>query len=136
MGPVTVVFDTNVVISALGFGGPPLRALRRAFEPDYQLVMSRQMAAELARVMEYERLPFTESDRAATLALLRREAEIVSPDQSRSVVEADPDDDMFIECAVAADARVLVSGDRHLLDIDRFEGIDIVSPAEFLEADP
>jgi len=47
--------------------------------------------------------------------------------------EADPDDDKFIESALNAKASFVASGDRHLLDIGRYEGIRIVTPAEFLQ---
>lgn len=63
MGPVGVVFDTNVYVSAIGFGGTPLDAVLRAFDDDVQLVASEDTLDELARVMTYDRLPFTDDDR-------------------------------------------------------------------------
>lgn len=58
MGTVRVVFDTNVVVSALGFGCRPLDALLRAFDEDVQLLASDETLRELERVLKYDQLPF------------------------------------------------------------------------------
>jgi putative PIN family toxin of toxin-antitoxin system len=133
MGPVTVVFDTNVLVSALGFGGKPLQAVVYALDDaDTEIVASDETLAELGRVMRYDRLPISERDRELLLTILRREARVVSVAQAVDEIDRDPDDDAFLECAIEGDADVLVSGDDHLLDLDTFRGIDIVSPTDFL----
>ena len=133
MGPVGVVFDTNVLVSALGFGGTPLEALIRAFEDDVQLVVTSETLAELDRVMQYDRLPFTGGKRKQYLEILRNEAEVVTELPELAVVERDPDDDMFLACAVGGNCQYVVSGDDHLLALKSFRGVEIVSPASFLD---
>ena len=133
MGAVGVVFDTNVLVSALGFGGKPLDAVLRAFDSDYRLVASEETLDELTRVMEYDKLPFSEKERELYPVLLRREAELVSPDETPDVVASDPDDDVFLACAVSGDATYIVSGDSHLLDIGVYQQTEIVTPAAFLD---
>lgn len=133
MGPVGVVLDTNVLVSALGFGGPPLGALLRTFGDSYRLLATEATVAELDRVLAYNRLPFTDDDREAYLSILSREIELVVPEADVEVVHRDPDDDRFLECALAGEARYLVSGDDHLLELGSFQGIEIVTPAEFLQ---
>jgi len=133
MGPVRVVFDTNVLVSALGFGGTPLEALIRAFEDDVQLVVASETLAELDRVMQYDRLPFTGGERKQYLEILRNEAEVVTELPELAVVERDPDDDMFLACAVGGNCQYVVSGDDHLLALKSFRGVEIVSPASFLD---
>ena len=133
MGPVGVVFDTNVLVSALGFGGTPLEALIRAFEDDVQLVVTSETLAELDRVMQYDRLPFTGDERKQYLEILRNEAEVVTELPELAVVERDPDDDMFLACAVGGNCQYVVSGDDHLLALKSFRGVEIVSPASFLD---
>ncbi|MEF8936746.1 PIN domain-containing protein [Halovenus amylolytica] len=64
---------------------------------------------------------------------LRYYAEFVDPDPDFSVVDADPDDDKFFETAVAGHADHIVSGDQHLLDVESFKGIDVLTPREFYE---
>ncbi|ELZ29598.1 PilT protein domain-containing protein [Halosimplex carlsbadense 2-9-1] len=133
MGSVTVVLDTNVLVSALGFGGTPLEAVVYAVDDaGTEIVASDETLAELGRVMEYDRLPIAERERESFLTILRREVEVVAATESIDEIERDPDDDAFLECAIAGDADVLVSGDDHPLELGAFRGIDIVSPAGFL----
>lgn len=58
-------------------------------------------------------------------------ADVVDPEESITAVEDDPDDDKFLEAAVAGDVDYLVSGDHHLLDLDSFRDIAIVDPRTF-----
>ena len=132
MGATRVVFDTNVLVSALGFGGPPLAALLRVFDADVQLLASRETLDELDRVMRYDRLPFTVSERKQYLRILRDEVELIRPDADIDAVARDPDDNMFLECAVDGEAQHLVSGDDHLRDLGSFRDVRILSPAAFL----
>ena len=132
MGPVRVVFDTNVVVSALGFGGRPLEALLRAFDKDVQLIASDETLRELERVLKYDHLPFTEAEQARYTHILRLEAEIVVPKHPVEIVR-DSDDDKFLECALDGDAEYVVSGDDDLLDLHSYKEIRIITPAELLD---
>lgn len=76
MGTIRVVFDTNVVVSALGFGGRPLEALLRAFDEDVQLIASDETLRELERVLSYDHLPFTETEQSRYPSILRLESEV------------------------------------------------------------
>ncbi len=60
----------------------------------------------------------------------------VEPDKALRIVERDPDDDMFLACAVAAKADAVISGDRHLLSLGCFRAIPILTPAELLDLWP
>jgi predicted nucleic acid-binding protein len=82
--------------------------------------------------MEYERLPFTDDERDQYVELLRREAMNVSPETVPAVIDDDPDDDVFLACALAGDAAFIVSGDDHLLSLGNYRNIEIVTPAGFL----
>jgi predicted nucleic acid-binding protein len=64
---------------------------------------------------------------------IRYFAEFVAPQEDITAVEDDPDDDKFLEAAVAGDVDYLVSGDGHLLSLGSFRGIDIVEPRTFYE---
>lgn len=64
---------------------------------------------------------------------IRYFAEFVDPEEDITAVEADPDDDKFLEAAVAGNVDYVVSGDQHLLNLDTFRGIDIVDPRTFYE---
>jgi len=60
-------------------------------------------------------------------------SEIVVPKEKLHIVYKDPTDNKIVECAVAGNADYIVSGDKHLLDLKRYGGIDIISPARFLK---
>jgi predicted nucleic acid-binding protein len=61
-----------------------------------------------------------------------RVATVVEPKIALRVIKADPDDDRILECALAGDADLIVSGDHHLTKLKDFEGIGIVRPVDFL----
>lgn len=133
MGSLRVVFDTNVLVSAIGFGGKPWDCLVLAFVGDIEMVTAEAAIAEFERVLGYDRLPFTEAERDQYPALIRAEATVVDPDESVQMIDDDPDDDLFLETALEAEADYIVSGDPHLTDLGVFRDIDIISPSDFLE---
>lgn len=132
MGKITVVFDTNVFVSALGWNENPERCLLYGLRGDIEMIVSPDTVTELWRVLAYDHLPFTESERIAFYHLVFHSSTVVTPDIDLSVSD-DSDDDKFLEAATAGNADVLVSGDDHLLRLERYEDIEIVDPATFLE---
>ena len=74
-----------------------------------------------------------EEDVQQEVETIRYFAEFVEPDHDIPAVEADPDEDKFLEAAVAGNVDYIVSGDRHLLDLNSFRDIDIVGPRTFYE---
>lgn len=135
MGSLAVVFDTNVLVSGIGFGGKPWECLLLAFIRDVEMVSSEDALDEFERVLGYEHLPFTDEEQRRYPELMRYEATIVNPSEDVEEIEDDPDDDEFLEIAVEADVEYIVSGDPHLKDLGQFRGIGIVSPAEFIDVD-
>lgn len=134
-----LVLDTNVVVSALLWGGMPYRLLQQAVEGDAELFTSPVLIAELADVLQ--RRPhliakLTEKNMtvASVTALYLNFTQVVSPLASPRVVPNDPDDDHVIACAVFAKADFVVSGDRHLLDLREHQGIHIMTVAEAIES--
>jgi predicted nucleic acid-binding protein len=77
-------------------------------------------------------LAWSESEIIAQLKLVVRVAKIVEPKFTLEVITADPDDDRILECAVAGNADLIVSGDRHLTKFKAFRSIGIVRPIDFL----
>ncbi|HET6842023.1 MAG TPA: putative toxin-antitoxin system toxin component, PIN family [Candidatus Angelobacter sp.] len=130
---IRVVFDTNVYISALMFGGLPGSLLDLAFLQSFVLVISPALMDELDEKL---RLKFEVSDEDAAIirAKLEGNAEIVMPDVVLDVIEDDPDDNRVLECAVKGSANYIVTGDRHLLKLGTYEAIPIVTVRQFLDA--
>jgi putative PIN family toxin of toxin-antitoxin system len=128
-----VVLDTNVLISAFVFpGGTPETVYRLALEGRITLVTSPALLAEFGRVTAakfgWEPIPIREA-----VGQLSRIAVVTRPTHRIAVVLDDPDDDRVLEAARAGSADAIVSGDRHLLRLEPWSGIPIMSPAAFLK---
>lgn len=134
MGKKKIVIDTNLFISALGWGGKPNELIERAIDKEYELYISTKQIKELIRVLSYPRLKFTEHEKKAFLEKIYEIAIIIDTKLELSVVE-DPFDNMLVECAVEADADYIISGDNLLKKLKKFKNIRIVSVSEFLEGD-
>ncbi|MCG1002765.1 MULTISPECIES: putative toxin-antitoxin system toxin component, PIN family [Halobacterium] len=129
------VLDTNVLISGVIATGVPHELLVRGFDHKYQIVVSVETLTEFREtLLKYpERFQMSEDEVQQEVETIRYFAEFVDPDEDITAVQADPDDDKFLEAAVAGDVDYLVSGDTHLLDMASFRGIDIVEPRAFYE---
>jgi len=129
---VKVVVDTNVLVSALVFpGGAPEKVYRLAIEGRITMVTSPPLLAELGRVLT-ERFGWQDDYVRAAITQIVRVGEIVEPVDPVSVVADDPDDDRVLEAAQASGADLIVSGDRHLLNLARWGEVAIRGPAVFL----
>jgi putative PIN family toxin of toxin-antitoxin system len=126
-----VVADTNVLVSALQFGGKPRQLLDLATDGQVDLAISEAIIAETLLVLrdKFHRAPEWVAEADRQLRVITR---FVQPTESIQAIEADPTDDRIVECAVAAEAEVIVSGDSHLLNLGSFRGIPIQRIAEFL----
>jgi uncharacterized protein len=126
------VLDTNVLISAYVFpGGKPEAVYRLALEGRLEIGTSRTLLAEFGRVLD-QKFGWNPDRVEAAVAQMTRIATVVEPSEVVQVVTADPADDRVLEAGRAFDADVIVSGDRHLLDLGAWSGIEIISPAEFI----
>lgn len=133
---LVVVFDTNVLFSAIGWNGRPAACLERARLGVVEGVTSQVLLDELAEKL-HDKLAFSEEHVTETLADLLGYLRVVEITEPLAVIVDDPDDDRVLECAVAAGASHIVTGDqRHLLPLGSFQGITIVSPAGFLTIVP
>ena len=126
-----VVFDTNVFISGLHFGGKPALILQMAARAECLLVTSEDILLEVEDVLLRKFLWGTRNV-ATTLMGLRTLSEVIQPGIVISDCE-DPDDNRILEAAVAGKAVYIVSGDRHLLRMKVFRGVRILTVSEFIE---
>ncbi len=126
-----LVVDTNTVISALLWHGAPRHILHYAHSSVVQIYTSLPLLLELDEVLRRDkfRVRLLEAQVTADDLLLGfgALATIVEPFSISPVVLADPDDDHVLACALAARADVVVSGDRHLLQLGEFSAIPILS---------
>ena len=134
-----VVLDTNALVSALlSPHGPPRRLLDDARAQVFELCSSPVLMAELLDVVSREK--FAQRLAAAGLTPLgivgeiRRLATMATPTDVPRVVADDPDDDHVLACALTAQADLIVSGDKHLLNLGgQYQGVAIVTPAQAVQ---
>ena len=129
-----VAIDSNVLVSALHFGGTPEALLLLANEGRVELFVSPFILAETARVLK-SKLGWTDKAVRDTIALIREVVTVVEPTRTVDAVPHDPTDNRILECAVHARADFLVNGDKHhLLPLGTYAVIKIVTPRECLDA--
>jgi putative PIN family toxin of toxin-antitoxin system len=134
---VRVVLDTNAVISALLFSGVSSKLVSLWQKGLITPLLSREILDEYLRVLSYPKFELSETE---IKELIQEEvlpyAEVVKPKRRLRVIQRDPSDNKFLECAVAGKAAVIISGDKELLSLGRYRQIRIQSPAEFLAHHP
>lgn len=128
------VIDTNVLLAALLWRGPPHALLEQVRAGTLSMVSSPALLAELADVIGRAKfdaiLVKTNTSRERSLAQVRQLADVIEPPPLREPVSRDPDDDQVLALALAAKVDLIVSGDNDLLSLGSFEGIPIVAPAQ------
>ena len=127
-----VVLDTNVLVSGIFFAGPPAAILAAWAGRRFELVASIEVLAEYRRVGARLGSRYPLVDAEPLLDLVTRESRIVDPIPVPTSACDDPDDIMFLACAIAGHAHIVVTGDRALLRASGFEGVEVVTPREFV----
>ncbi|EKD91339.1 MAG: hypothetical protein ACD_30C00021G0003 [uncultured bacterium] len=128
-----VVFDTNIFISSIIFGGNPRQCLELARENEIELYISRAILLELSEKLE-EKFLWQSKDTKEVIEGILMFASLVSPKKKINHIKENPKDNMILECAVEAKADFLISGDKkHLLALKTFKNIKIISAKQFLD---
>ncbi len=135
---IRAVLDTNIFVSAvLTPDGPPAQILVRWEEHRFVLLLSRLLLEEIDEVLRYPRVRrrhgWSEEEINGFVGRLEEMAAITASQVKVTAVPEDPDDDPLVACALEGKADFLVSGDQHLLGLGSYAGIQIVTPAAFLE---
>lgn len=134
-----IVLDTNVFVSSLLVrAGLPSQVLDLWRQRRYLLIVSAAIIAEIRATLEYPRIrrkyAITGEDAEQLIALLKRDALLVPGDADvAGAIPQDPSDEMVLACALEGQADVIVSGDRHLLDLNSYGTIPILTVRQFLE---
>jgi len=127
-----LVLDTNILISALGWGGKPKEVLESCILGKHELLMSAELMDELVSVLKRPKFDFIETEKKAQLLKdLAIIAEIIRPAIKLNAVPEDPADNKVLECAVAGKADCIISGDEHLLSLKAYSSVKVVSADGF-----
>ena len=127
-----VVLDTNILVSALLWRGAPYRCLLAVQAGLADLVISPPILEELRTVL-VTKFRHTVPDADEAIGLIRAAADVVEIGGRLRVIPDDPDGDKFVETAQAGRAELIVSGDRHLLDLGSAFGVPIITARGFLD---
>ena len=129
---MNATLDTNVLMSGIFFGGVPGRVLEAWRDARFKWFVTSDIIDEYREVSERLHLKIPRIDPREWIALIEDEATSVVPERLKEPVCEDPDDDKFVECALASNATI-VSGDHHLLDANGQRGICVKKAREFLD---
>ncbi len=127
---IRVVLDTNVLVSAIVFGGNPKKILDSVLRGEVVGVTSVSLAAELSEVV-HKKFPFRNADLEYLEEQMKIDFETARPRKVLRVAR-DIDDNMVLEAAVAGECNFIVTGDEDLLILGKYKGIKIMTPSEFM----
>lgn len=126
------VIDTNVFISGVFFIGPPYQILKAWQSGAFELAVSQEILDEYFRVGQALAEERPSIDLNPILNFVVEHAKAYEAFQFKEQVCQDPDDDKFLACALTSGSRVIISGDKHLLNISGYAGLEILKPREFV----
>lgn len=131
-----VVLDTNVFVSAFIHRKKSYPIVEKWVAGSFQWLLSEEIRDEYIDVIARPQFERTEQEVRQVAAFLDQMMRLemieeVKPSVRLKAVEKDPDDDIFIECAVSGKADYIVSRDKHLLELERYQDIRIIPPHEF-----
>jgi len=128
-----VTIDTNIVISAVLFGGNPEKLIQLASNQKISLFLSHDILAETFHILR-NKFGWSNNQVESLELMLREAASIVTPQKRVKVIKNDDPDNRVLECAVEGNADFIVSGDKkHLLPLQYYDDIPIITTAAFLE---
>ena len=131
---VKIVLDTNVVISGIIADGLSANVLEESINSDRLTpVVSPDLLTEYRQKCNQIEAISVKA-RYATIQALKKNGEIVYPEENLKIVEDDPDDDKLFEVAIEADAKYIISGDKqHVLPVGKFEEKEVITPRQASE---
>jgi putative PIN family toxin of toxin-antitoxin system len=127
-----IVCDTNVLVSAMLSNGTPRKLLRLIACGQVENAISLEILAEAKNVLIRPKFGFSPQQVTHAIDVFSEISLLVAPAQHVDVIKDDPSDNRFLEAADAAMADCIVSGDKHLLNLLSWNGIEILSPSAFI----
>lgn len=128
--PAKVILDTNILISALGFGGKPRDIFQLVIDNQLKAVISPILLAEFEDVVT-KKFPVLSYNLERINRQIRKKFRIIKPKVSLNIVN-DDDDNRVLEAAIEGRCNYIITGDKKLLDLVTFKNIRIVTADQFL----
>lgn len=127
-----VVFDTNVYLSAIIFGGNPRKILQLVIDEKIILYSSIEILLEIALKLK-NKFKWPTEQINFTIKNISNLAKIVKVKERVDIVKKDPTDNKILEAAIESKADFIITGDNHLLELKRYKNIKIIQPINFLK---
>lgn len=129
-----IVLDTNTLISAVGWKGSPRKILDLCINGKLRIIISKEILDEFIDVIFRPKFNFLKDENKLTIIrAIISISDFVEPDIELDIIKEDRNDNKFLECALIGKADLIISGDKHLLNLKEFEGIIIVNSTKFLK---
>ena len=125
------VLDTNVVMSAIFFGGDPRSIVRAALSHRIELVATRAVMNEYREIAARLQNAYPGVSYRRPLAIIESALKMVRPVTLSGRICRDPDDDAIVSCALGGRAKIICSGDEDLLALNGYRGLEIMKPRKF-----
>ena len=128
-----IILDTNVFVSGIFFSGPSYEILKAWRNRKFKIVVSQEILLEYQRVSEKLNQKFPMINIQPMIDLITVKADLVIGLELPIQICKDPEDDKFISCALASNSKIIITGDKHLLNVNGYGGLEIIPPREFVE---
>ena len=128
-----IVIDTNVFVSGVFFKGPPYHILKAWRAGRFELAISHEILDEYHRIGENLSEEYPSVDLLPALNFIRQNIQLIAAKPLPEPVCSDHDDDKFIACALAAKSKIIISVDKHLLNVSGFQEIEVMKPRHFAD---
>ena len=130
---MNIVCDTNVLVSGVLYGGHAREILRLSSRGVIINFISPDILREAEDVLRRSKFGLHPEQVMEIISLFKDTFEIVTPSIRVRAISSDPGDNHVIEAALSARAKYIISGDKHLLELMKWEDIHLVSPAQFMQ---
>lgn len=128
--PPKVVLDTNILISALVYGGKPEQVYNLALEKQITAVTSGSLTAELEEIL-IKKFSFEQKRIGQLSRIIKKHFLVVYPKTAINVIKDEPDN-RVLEAAMEGNCDYIVTGDKDLLSLKRYKNVLILKPDDFL----
>jgi putative PIN family toxin of toxin-antitoxin system len=129
-----VVLDTNILVSAfIKYGGNESKIIEKTINRQITHITSEDILDEFHTVISRPQFRYSSTKIKEIMLFLIKSTQITTPTEKIGAIKEDPADNKILECATAAKADYIITGDKHLLNLKKYDGIPILTSTEFLK---
>ena len=131
---MNIIIDTNVLVSGIFFeSGPPDKIIKALISNKFDLAISPEVLTEYIETIAELRVDYPQINVDNLMEKIYRKSHMYVAGKLSRPVCRDPKDDMFFACAITSKTKIIISGDKDLLNVSGYKGIEVLTPRRFLE---